>query len=138
VKFSVFTASTPDWTPAEAAKTLAEQGWDGIEWRITDQDSADPPGFWAGNRATWPLTGLEDALPSIAAVTRDAGLEFSGLGAYVRVDDEENVERVLAATAFLGAGRTRLRMPDLGSASYPSLFEHTREALSRAVRRAAA
>jgi sugar phosphate isomerase/epimerase len=137
VKFSVFTASTPDWTPAEAATTLAGQGWDGIEWRITDQQSADPPGFWAGNRATWPLTGLEDALPSIAAVTRDAGLEFSGLGAYVRIDDPENVERVLAATAVLGAGRTRLRMPDLGSAGYPSLFEHTREALSRAVRRAA-
>ena len=62
---------------------LADQGWDGIEWRVTDQDPADPPGFWAGNRATWPLTGLEDLLPEIARVTRDAGLEISGLGGYV-------------------------------------------------------
>jgi len=40
VKFSVFTASTPDWDPAEAARNLAAQGWDGIEWRITDQEPA--------------------------------------------------------------------------------------------------
>lgn len=138
MKYSVFTASTPDWTPAEAAKTLAGQGWDGIEWRITDQAPADPPGFWAGNRATWPLTGLEEALPSIAATTRDAGLEYSGLGAYVRVDEPANVERVLAATAFLGAGRTRLRMPELGEDTYPALFAHTRAFLEQAVRRAAA
>jgi sugar phosphate isomerase/epimerase len=137
VKYSVFTASTPDWTPAEAAKTLAGQGWDGIEWRITDQEPADRPGFWAGNRATWPLTGLEEALPEIARTTRDAGLAFSGLGAYVRVDETENVDRVLAATAFLGAGRTRVRMPDLGGDSYPALFAHTRTALEKAVARAA-
>ena len=137
MKYSVFTASTPDWTPAEAAKTLAGQGWDGIEWRITDQEPADPPGFWAGNRATWPLTGLEEALPEIARTTRDAGLELSGLGAYVRVDETENVERVLAAAAYLEAGRTRLRMPGLGEDRYPALFAHTRAALEQAVRRAA-
>jgi len=43
VKFSVFTASTPDWQPAEAATILAGQGWDGIEWRVTDQDDAPVP-----------------------------------------------------------------------------------------------
>jgi sugar phosphate isomerase/epimerase len=137
VKFSVFTASTPDWTPAEAAKILAAQGWDGVEWRITDQDDADPPGFWAGNRATWPLTGLEESLPEIARTTRDAGLEFSALGAYVRVDEPEQVERVLAATATLGARRARLRMPALGEDRYPALFAHTRSSLERAVPRAA-
>lgn len=137
MKYSVFTASTPDWTPAEAAKTLAGQGWDGVEWRITDQEPANLPGFWAGNRATWPLTGLEDALPEIARTTRDAGLEFSGLGAYARVDEPENVERVLAATAFLGAGRTRLRVPSLGEDNYPALFAHTRAWLERAVLSAA-
>ena len=87
MKFSVFTASTPDWTPVEAARNLAEQGWDGVEWRVTDQAPADPPGFWAGNRATWPLTGLEESLPEIGRVTKEAGLEFSGLGAYVKVGD---------------------------------------------------
>jgi sugar phosphate isomerase/epimerase len=136
MKFSVFTASTPDWTPAEAARNLAEQGWDGVEWRITDQAPADPPGFWAGNRATWPLTGLEESLPMIERVTKDAGLEFSGIGAYVKVGDRPDVVRVLSATAALGAGRVRLTMPALGEDSYPVLFDRTRADLEWAAGRA--
>lgn len=138
MKFSVFTASTPDWTPAEAARNLAEQGWDGVEWRITDQAPADPPGFWAGNLATWPLTGLEDSLPTIERVTKDAGLEFSGIGAYVKVGDRPDVLRVLTATATLGAGRVRLTMPALGEDSYPALFDRARADLEWAAARAAA
>jgi sugar phosphate isomerase/epimerase len=136
VKFSVFTASTPDWTPAEAAHHLAAQGWDGIEWRITDQEQATAPGFWTGNRATWPLTGLEDNLPAIAAVTRDAGLEFSALGGYVRVHDRSNVERMLAATAALRAGRVRVTMPGTGDGRYRDVFAATRRDLEWAARRA--
>jgi sugar phosphate isomerase/epimerase len=138
MKFSVFTASTPDWTPAETARHLAEQGWDGVEWRVTDQAPADPPGFWAGNRATWPLTGLEESLPMIERVTKDAGLEFSGLGAYVKVGDRPDVLRVLTATAALGAERVRLTMPALGEDSYPALFDRTRADLEWAAARAAA
>ncbi|MEV6846855.1 sugar phosphate isomerase/epimerase family protein [Actinoplanes sp. NPDC051411] len=138
MKFSVFTASTPDWTPAEAARNLAEQGWDGVEWRVTDQAPADPPGFWAGNRATWPLTGLEENLAEIGRVTREAGLEFSGVGAYVKVGDRPDVVRVLSATAALGAGRVRLTMPALGDDTYPALFAQARADLEWAVARAAA
>jgi sugar phosphate isomerase/epimerase len=109
VKFSVFTASTPEWTPAEAAKILAEQGWDGIEWRITDQPApAGTTGFWAGNKATWPLTGLEDSLEEISTITTEAGLEFSSIGGYVPPTRREDAERMLAATAALGAGRVRI------------------------------
>jgi hypothetical protein len=68
MRFSAFTASTPGWTPAEVTAILAYQGWDGVEW-ITDQDDAPDPGFWAGNRATWPLTGLEESLPAIATLS---------------------------------------------------------------------
>jgi sugar phosphate isomerase/epimerase len=137
VKFSVFTASTPDWTPAQAAEVLAGQGWDGVEWRVTDQDDAPEPGFWVGNRATWPLTGLEDSLPRIAAVTRGAGLQFSALGGYVRSYDRSNVERMLAATAALGAGRVRVTMPATGDGRYRDLFDATRRDLEWAAQRAA-
>jgi sugar phosphate isomerase/epimerase len=137
VRFSVFTASTPDWTPAEAATRLAAQGWDGVEWRITDQDESPEPGFWVGNRATWPLTGLEDSLPTIAAVTRAAGLEFSALGGYVRSHDRSNVERMLAATAALGAGRVRVTMPGTGDGRYRDLFAAARGDLEWAEQRAA-
>lgn len=137
MRFSVFTASTPDWTPAQAADLLAAQGWDGVEWRVTDQDDAAEPGFWVGNRATWPLTGLEDNLSAIAAVTHGAGLQFSALGGYVRSHDRSNVERMLAATAALGAGRVRVTMPGTGDGRYRDLFAATRRDLEWAAGRAA-
>ncbi|MFE5835496.1 sugar phosphate isomerase/epimerase family protein [Arthrobacter sp. NPDC056493] len=137
MKFSVFTASTPEWSPAEAAAHLGEQGWDGIEWRITDQADASVPGFWAGNRATWPMTGLEESLPNIARITEGAGLKYSGLGGYARCDNHDDVERVLAATAALGARQVRVNVLPLGNSTmgvstptglpYPELFDATRE-----------
>jgi sugar phosphate isomerase/epimerase len=137
MRFSVFTASTPQWTPGEAAAHLAAQGWDGVEWRVTDQEPAPEPGFWAGNRATWPLRGLEDHLADIDRVTRGAGLEYSGIGSYVRSNDRPNVERVLAATAKLGAGRVRVTMPALGTGRYTDLFDTTRRDLEWVSARAA-
>jgi sugar phosphate isomerase/epimerase len=137
VKFSVFTASTPEWAPAEAAQNLAAQGWDGIEWRITDQHVVDSPGFWAGNRATWSLTGLEDSLPEIASITGEAGLGFSGLGGYARCDNHEDVERMLSATAVLGAERVRVTMPRTDSGEYRALFAAARADLEWVAGRAA-
>jgi sugar phosphate isomerase/epimerase len=137
MKFSVFTASTPDWSPADAAATLAAQGWDGIEWRVTDQAHSAEPGFWAGNRATWPMTALEDNLPEIARITGEAGLEYSGLGGYARCDNHDDVERILAATAALGARQVRVNVLALGNSTmggqtpsgipYPDLFDSTRK-----------
>lgn len=136
MKFSVFTASTPDWTPEEAAQNLAAQGWDGIEWRVTNQDDATPAGFWAGNRSSWPLDGLEGNLAEIARITRDAGLEYSGIGGYARSDDHENVDRMLAATAELGARQVRVTMPRTDSGEYRALFATARRDVERAAARA--
>jgi len=138
MKFSVFTASTPDWEPEQAAQLLAAQGWDGIEWRVTDQADADTPGFWAGNRSNWPLTGLEGSVPEIARITAAAGLEYSGIGGYARSDDHDNVERMLAATAALGASQVRVTMPPLGSGDYRELFAGARTDLEWVASRAAA
>jgi sugar phosphate isomerase/epimerase len=147
MKFSVFTASTPEWTPEEAVATLAAQGWDGIEWRITDQAEAAEPGFWAGNNATIPLTGLEENLDRIATITRDAGLQFSGIGGYARCDNHDDVDRMLAATAALGAGQVRVTTLPLGTAvrgnedpsgiPYPVLFEAARRDFEWVAERAA-
>jgi sugar phosphate isomerase/epimerase len=140
MRFSVFTASTPEWTPEEAAKNIAALGWDGIEWRIVDQAESETgePGFWAGNRATWPMTGLEESVPEIVRVTREAGLDFSGIGGYAKAYDRENVERMLAATAAIGAGQVRVAMPNVPVADYRETFAQTRADLEWAVERAQA
>jgi sugar phosphate isomerase/epimerase len=138
MRFSVFTASTPEWTAEQAARTLAAQGWDGIEWRITDQAETETPGFWAGNRATWPYTGIEDLVPEIARVTAAAGLEFSGIGGYQGAGDHEAVHRMLRVTAALGAGQVRVTMPATGGGTpYPQLFAKTRADLEWIAPRAA-
>jgi sugar phosphate isomerase/epimerase len=137
MRFSVFTASTPDWGPAETAAVLAEQGWHGVEWRITDQQDAPEPGFWVGNRSTWPLTGLAQRVPEIASVTREAGLSLSAIGGYAPVSDHAAVEQLLAATQALGAGRLRVVMPGLRAGHYRDLFTATRAELTRVAGRAA-
>jgi sugar phosphate isomerase/epimerase len=130
MKFAVFTDSTPEWTPEETVKILAEQGWDGIEWRITDhvESAGSAPGFWAGNRSTWPLTGLEENLETIRAITEEAGLEFSALGGYVPPTERVDVDRLLAATAVLGAGQVRIAGLDVEPGqSYREAFTAYRE-----------
>jgi sugar phosphate isomerase/epimerase len=136
-RFAVFTASLPDWTPEEAVTQIATQGWDGVEWRVVDQAPADQPGFWAGNRCTWPLATLEQDVPRIAELSRSAGLPISAVGGYARCDEAEDVERLLAATAALGAQRVRVRTPGLGEAPYPEVFAHAHRCFADVAVRAA-
>lgn len=137
MRFSVFTAALPEWTPEQAVDVLAEQGWDGVEWRVVDQQDAPEPGFWAGNRCTWPLSTLEQDVPRMRELAERAGLGVSGVGGYALCDQTEDVERLLAATAALGAEKVRVRTPNLGGAPYPELFAHTRRCFADVARRAA-
>ncbi|OIH93977.1 MULTISPECIES: sugar phosphate isomerase/epimerase [unclassified Curtobacterium] len=144
MKFSVFTASTPDWTPSEAAQTLAEQGWDGIEWRVVDDRTEDgSSGFWAGNRSTWQFSGIADRVGEIARITEAAGLGYSGIGGYQPVSDHEGTETMLRVTSELGARQVRVTMPwyrreqERTGATYPQLFDRTRADLEWAAGRAA-
>jgi sugar phosphate isomerase/epimerase len=137
LRFSVFTAALPQWTPQQAVEQLAAQGWDGVEWRVVDQQDAPKPGFWAGNRCTWPLATLEEDVPRIRELTVGAGLAFSGIGGYALCDEHADVDRLLAATAALGAGQVRVRTPSLGAAPYPELFAHARRCFADIAVRAA-
>ena len=124
VKFSVFTASTPEWTPAEAARILAAQGWDGIEWRVTDQDDAPQPGFWAGNRATWPLTGLEERLPDDRRGSpATPGWSSPALGGYAARRPRPMWSGCWPPPPRSGAGRVRVTMPTAGRGNYRDLFD---------------
>lgn len=111
MKFSLFTGSCPEWTPAEVATNAAAQGWDGLEWRIADQAESATPSFWAGNLATFRLTGLEENASQLADLPRQAGLALSGLAPYVPLSDHHNAERVLRIAAETGAKRVRFTSP---------------------------
>lgn len=127
MKFSLFTGSCPEWSPEEVATHAAAQGWDGLEWRIADQPESETPGFWAGNRANYRLTGLEDKAAEMADLPKAVGLALSGLAPYVPFADHANAERVLKVAAQTGAKRVRFTAPKAADdTSYGTQFTRAR------------
>jgi sugar phosphate isomerase/epimerase len=137
MKYSVFTTTTPEWSQEEAANTLAAQGWDGIEWAVNDFPPSDAPSFRAGNRAVWPFTGIETHVEEIKRITTGAGLGYSALGGYALAHQRDDVERLLAVTAELGARQVRIGAPHVRSAPYPELMKLTRNDYEWVAERAA-
>lgn len=128
IKFSEFTGSLPEYTPEEALDLLKATGYDGVEWRVVDQEPAPngQPDFWKGNRCTLPLRSFIDDASRIRALTERAGLEISGVGSYPLCNQLEDVDRVLRGAALLGAPVARVRLPKYDGR------EHIRATLKRA------
>lgn len=128
MRYAVFSVSLPEYTPAEAVETLREFGYDGIEWRVIDQQPAKgAPEFWAGNRCTWPLASFVADAPQIRALTEAAGLAMPSLGTYVTCADPAAVERAMQGAANLGVPQLRVNVPLYdGSVSYLKLRDASR------------
>lgn len=133
MKFAVFTVSTPEYTPEEVVAKVKGFGYDGIEWRVTDEEpNPRGTGFWAGNKSTLPFSTIEQRAPEYKKLTEDAGLEMPSLGTYVACDDLESVESVMKAAATMGVPMLRVRVPNYdNSFSYKSLFDASREHYKR-------
>jgi sugar phosphate isomerase/epimerase len=138
VRFAVFTVSLPEWTPDEAAAQLAALGYDGIEWRVTDQAPHDgEPGFWWGNRCTWPLSTLRTDAPRIRALSEDAGLAVPNLGTYVSCLEPDAVAVAMDGAAAIGAPSIRVQVPRYdGSEPYVELRDAARRAFDGIVEQA--
>jgi sugar phosphate isomerase/epimerase len=130
VQFAVFTVSLPEWTPAHAVERLAALGYDGVEWRVIDEPPHDgPPGFWRGNRCSWPLATLVDDAPRIRALSNEHGLAMPNLGTYVSCFDLDAIERAFAGAAALGVPSTRVLTPNYdGREPYLALRDRSRAA----------
>lgn len=133
MKYAVFTVSTPSMTPEEVAPKLKELGYDGVEWRVTDE----PPnpvgiGFWHGNRATVPLSGFIESAPKIRKLAEVNGLEMPALGTYVRASSLEEVETAMKGAVTLGAKRLRVNVARYdGSEAFMPLWNADREQYKR-------
>lgn len=137
MRFAVFTVCMPDDTPEQAVSVLRELGYEGVEWRVTDQQpSADgQPGFWAGNRCTWPFASFVEDAPKIRALTEQAGLAMPSLGTYVTCQDLAAVERAMSGAAILGVPKLRVNVARYdGTASYRELREHSLTAYGEVAR----
>jgi sugar phosphate isomerase/epimerase len=130
MKFAVFTASLPEWTPEEAVTKLAAQGWDGIEWRVVDQKppaSGSGGGFWSGNKCTWPLSSFVEDVPRIREITEKAGLGMPSVGAYARCDEIADVERLMRGVSALGVKQMRVTVGKPGPEGYNAAFDQRRK-----------
>jgi sugar phosphate isomerase/epimerase len=133
MKFAIFTVSTPEWTPDEAVRHLKVAGYDGIEWRVTDDPLMSGSGrtvaghgqnigFWSGNRCTLSLSSLIEDAPRIRAMTEAAGLAMPNVGTYVSCEELDQVEHAMKGVKALGAPGLRVRVPNYdGKAPYMTL-----------------
>ncbi|HEV2067207.1 MAG TPA: sugar phosphate isomerase/epimerase family protein [Thermomicrobiales bacterium] len=113
MKYAVFTVSIPEYEPREAAQKVKEAGYDGIEWRVIDQDPTQGgSGFWGGNKATIPFTGFEEKAPEFRKLTEDAGLEMPSIGTYTLCDDPEGADLAMRGAKALGVPQLRIRVPN--------------------------
>jgi len=113
MKYAIFTVSLPEYTPEQGATALAPAGYDGIEWRVVDQAPAEQPGFWAGNRCTWPLATLVEDAPRIRQIAEGAGLAMPSLGTYASCAQPEAVDLAMRGAVALGVGQLRINVPAL-------------------------
>jgi sugar phosphate isomerase/epimerase len=133
MKYAIFTVSTPEWTPEEAVTELKAAGYDGVEWRVTDDPLMSGSGrtvaghgpnigFWQGNRCTLPLASLIEDAPRIRAMTEAAGLAMPSVGTYVSCEEIDQVEHAMKGVKALGAPALRVRVPNYdGVAPYLAL-----------------
>lgn len=129
MKFAVFTVSTPAMTPEEVAPKLKEYGYDGVEWRVIDEES-NPRGmgFWHGNKATIPFTGFVKNAPRIRKLSDDNGLEIPAIGTYVQASKPDDVETAMKGAVAMGVKRLRINVARYdGSEPFKPLWDNERE-----------
>lgn len=129
MRHAVFTVMLPEWSPEEAVVKLAEAGYDGVEWRVTQPSTAKledvPPAgrYWAANRCTIDVSSLPAQAAEIRRITEAAGLKMPALGTYVGCEDLETVRRLMEAAAIMGAPMLRVGVPRYdGSEDYNSVY----------------
>lgn len=129
MKYAVFTVSIPDYTPEVAVREVKDAGYDGIEWRVIDQEQAPAGrGFWAANKATLPLTTLAERATDYRKLSDDAGLETPSIGTYVSCDNLADVELAMTGARALGVSQLRVRVPGYdGQAPFQPIWATARQ-----------
>ncbi len=109
MKLGVFTVSMPDYSPEECLEKLHEFGYDGVEWRITDDDGdTSVPGFWSGNRTTMTAEQLIKKAEGLKELAVSLNINMPSLGAYIHCNNLDDVKRHCEAAQAIGAKNVRI------------------------------
>ena len=134
MKYAVFTVMTPEWDLEEVARSLAQLGYDGVEWRVQTVPDEIPAGtpisYWGYNKATVDLKQVVELAPEVKRISEEAGLEICSLTTYLQVEQAEEVERMMQAAQMVGSPRIRVNVPRYDrTRDYNQLFAETTEHL---------
>ena len=109
MKFGIFTVSMPDYEPCEALKKASELGYDGLEWRICDdQGDKTNPSFWGGNRTSMTPQTLLDNAEKLKAAATQYSVEMPSLAPYIDCSNLDEVEKTFQAAQAIGAHNVRI------------------------------
>ncbi len=115
MKLGVFTVCTPQFNVEEAIAQIAAAGFNGIEWRITeDHGNRNQPQFWSGNRTSMTAQELKSRAQDLLARCAEYGLSMPSLGTYLDEDQRDQIESCLEAALAIGATAIRVK-----PAAYP-------------------
>lgn len=134
MKIGVFSVCMPEYEPLDALSVLAELGYDGIEWRVTEDDGdRAKPSFWSGNRSSMTADEVIAGAAPIRQKSEELGLEMPSLGTYIDSHDLDIVRHHMKAAVAIGAGSLRISPGRYvqGDQSYPKQMEIAREAYAR-------
>jgi sugar phosphate isomerase/epimerase len=134
MKYSFFSLSLPECTPAEAAKLIKEAGYDGVEWRCAPQPDVLPvvPNPWSSNRATIDTKKWKEVISEFRKVTDDHGLEISNLGTSCRVADMDHVKTVIEIAKAIKCPRFRVNASLYdGKRHHSELFKEAKDGYAK-------
>lgn len=137
MKFGVFTVSMPEFTVEETVKTLAELGYDGVEWRVHQPSdeankNCDYSGrYWAYNRSNLDANRIEEEALRAKQLCDQYNIEILSLTGYLEIWDTDGIKRQLHAARSIGCKQIRVSAPvylaDGNSADYHTLFSAARK-----------
>lgn len=109
MKIGIFTVCMPEYEPVRAMEVASALGYNGMEWRLTD-DSGDrsKPTFWSGNRTSMTSDDVIANADELKAAAKRQDMEMPSLAAYINSYDLESVEKAFQAANAIGAKNIRV------------------------------
>lgn len=137
MRYAVFTVILPELDLDETIEALADNGYDGVEWRcrkIPEERGGEPYSFWGNVKNDMPPQRLIKEGALIAEKCRDAGLEPFAVASYCNCYEHDEVKLCAEATASLGAKYFRVGPPHYdGSINYNRLYGEALENYAKAI-----
>jgi sugar phosphate isomerase/epimerase len=127
-KYAVFSVMMPEYTVEQAAKVVADLGYQGVEWRIEKRPVGPvaKPSYWRDNPCTLDTDNIADDARAAKRICDEHGLAIPVFGTYLQAELLDKVEKVMRAARDIGCPAMRVQVPGYnGKENYNTLLDRT-------------